>query len=194
MLVKEKTTKEKIVNWLKQYMYVLIVSAVMLVLAIVLSVVVATSGTTPNVVETGTAAQSFYNPVLNFTVGKDYCADALMYNATLNQWEAHKSVDLQVAEGSSVYACLAGTVSAVSENYLYGTTIEITHDNGLITKYSSLSADAKVGVGDTVTSGQLIGTATASAGESELGSHLRLEVFRNGVAVDPNQYLDLGSK
>ena len=183
MLVKEKTTKEKIVNWLKQYMYVLIVSAVMLALAIVLSVV-----------ETGSLTQSFYNPVLNFTVGKDYCGDALMYNATLNQWEAHKSVDLQVAEGSSVYACLSGTVSGVSENYLYGTTVEITHDNGLVTKYSSLSADAKVNVGDTVTSGQLIGTATTSAGESDLGTHLRLEVFRNGVAVDPNQYLDLSSK
>lgn len=194
MLEKSTLTKEKMLLWLKKYLPVLLVGAVLIAFAIIVSVV-AFSGREPEKVETSsTMATTFYTPVTNYTVAKDYVGDSLVYNATLKQWEAHKSIDLKVAEGSSVYSCLAGTVTSVTENYLHGTVIEITHDNGLVTRYSSLEDEPNVKVGDKVSSGQKIGTATTSAGASDLGTHLTLEVLSDGVAVDPNQYLSFSNK
>ncbi len=193
MISQNQLSKEKVTEWFKKYMYAIIGGIMLLVLATTTTVVLLTSSPQEKV-GTGSQKLSFYTPVLNFTVGQDYVEDSLVYNATLNQWEAHKSVDLKVAEGSNVYACLDGEVTSVEEDYLNGTSIEITHDNGLVTKYSSLGEEVNVKEGDQVKSGQKIGIADNNAGNSDLGTHLRLEVFVDGEAVDPNLYLELSGK
>lgn len=193
MLSQNKLTKDKVVEWVKRYAYVIVAAVLLVAFAIIVSVVLLTSGKEDKV-PTDSIPTSFYSPVLNFTVGKDYVGDALVYNATLKQWEAHKSVDLVVAEGTNVYACLDGTVASVTESYLAGTTIEIAHDNGLVTKYSSLSKDVNVKVGDSIKSGQKLGVASTCANSSDLGTHLRLQVLKDGKAVDPNLYLELSNK
>lgn len=193
MLSQNTSTKEKVVEWLKRYAYVIVAAVLLIAFAVIMSVVLLT-GNGEEKAPANTLPTSFYSPVLNFTVGKDYVGNALVYNATLKQWEAHKSVDLLVAEGTNVYACLDGTVASVTESYLGGTTIEISHNNGLVTKYSSLSKDVNVKVGDSVTTGQKLGTASTCANASDLGTHLRLQVLQDGKAVDPNLYLELGNK
>lgn len=193
MLSQNKFSKDKMVEWLKRYAYVIVAAVLLVAFAVIVSVVLLTGGKEEKVPTDGLAT-SFYSPVLNFTVGKDYVGDALVYNATLKQWEAHKSVDLLVAEGTNVYACLDGTVASVTESYLAGTTIEITHNNGLVTKYSSLGKDVNVKVGDAIKSGQKLGVASTCASSSDLGTHLRFQVLKDGKLVDPNLYLDLGNK
>lgn len=193
MLSQNNLTKDKMIQWLKRYAYVIVAAVLLVAFAVIVSVVLLTGGKEDKVPTDGVAT-SFYSPVLNFTVGKDYVGDALIYNATLKQWEAHKSVDLLVAEGTNVYACLDGTVASITESYLSGTTIEVSHNNGLITKYSSLSKDVSVKVGDSIKSGQKLGVASTCANSSDLGTHLRLQVLKDGKAVDPNLYLELGNK
>ena len=61
--------------------------------------------------------------------------------------------------------------------------------------YKSLNSDVAISVGDKVSGGQVIGTISETmAQELNSGAHLHFEMLKNGVKVNPNDYLDLGSK
>ena len=197
--MKEKNYKDTFLGFLKKYGYILVLSVLMLALSIVLIL----SATKSRVGDTdgvdtppaNTAPVSFYSPVLNFRVAKEFSSTELLYNATLKQWEANKSLALSTGEGAEVYAVLDGVVEDVYSNYLNGYVVVISHEGNLKTYYSSLDEDVKVKKGETVTRGQVIGKAgeTANA-ELDLGTHLTFAVMENNVKVDPADYLDLGDK
>ena len=131
----------------------------------------------------------------NATISKDYSGSELQYNDTLKQWEIHKAIDFKAGDDLDVFAVSNGTVSNVYTNYLEGTVIEITHNNGLTSVYKSLASDVNVKVGDKVSAGQTIGKAGETmAQELNTGAHLHFEMLSNGVKVDPNNYIDLGNK
>lgn len=133
-------------------------------------------------------------PIKDATIAKDYSATELQYNETLKQWEIHKAIDFIAGENLDVFAITSGTVSNVYNNYLEGTVIEITHNNGLVSVYKSLEV-ANVSVGDKVNAGQVIGkVGNSMAQELNAGAHLHFELFENGVKINPSNYLDLGSK
>ena len=58
----------------------------------------------------------------------------------------------------NVLSCYEGEVINVTTDEIFGTIIEIKHENNLISKYSSLT-NADVAVGDTVQAGEVIGTS-----------------------------------
>jgi len=120
-----------------------------------------------------------------------YSADKLSYNATMKDWRTHEGVDLAAADGESVKAACAGTVTAVYDDEFLGTTVVLTHAGGYSTQYSNLAAVPAVKVGDTVEAGEVIGsvggTAILEAGEEP---HLHFAVFSNGEAMDPSDYID----
>ena len=61
--------------------------------------------------------------------------------------------------------------------------------------YKSLNKDVKVSVGDKVAAGQAIGSiADTMAQELNSGAHLHFELLKNGSNINPNDYLDLGTK
>ena len=145
-------------------------------------------------VPTNIANLTFRMPMQNASVIKDFSDMELQNNETLNQWEAHLSVDL-VGETNDVFAVLDGTVSDVSYSYLEGHKVEIKHTNGFVTIYSSLDENILVSVGDTVSAGQKIAqTGESASGELDLGNHLCLTMKLNNKTVDPNDYLNLQSK
>lgn len=134
-------------------------------------------------------------PMKNATIQKDYSGSELQFNDTLKQWEIHKGIDFLAGEDSSVFAVANGTVSNVYTNYLEGTVIEITHDNGIVSVYKSLAKDVNVAIGDKVSAGQTIGVASNSmAQELNNGAHLHFEMMKNGKKINPNDYLSLGNK
>lgn len=136
----------------------------------------------------------FCLPMENAVVVKDYADDRLQENASLNRWEIHLAIDL-ASESDNVFAICDGVVSSVASNSLEGYIIEIEHADGFVSVYSSLSEDVKVNAGDTVKAGQLIGLASTTATNEMLdGSHLHLVMLKDGVEVDPNNYLDLQNK
>ena len=67
---------------------------------------------------------------------------------------------------------------------LRGNMIVIEHGDYEV-RYCGLGETFLVHEGDVVTAGQDIGSVTASPFESALGSHLHIEVTRNGEPVDP---------
>lgn len=98
----------------------------------------------------------------------------------------HWGVDLACATGNNVRAADGGTVVFAGWNGAQGYTIEINHKNGFLTRYAHLSK-MMVGVGALVYEGQQIGLV-GNTGYST-GSHLHFEVEKNGVRVNPLNYI-----
>ena len=188
-----------VVKFLKRYGYYLL--ALILVFGITFAIVLSNSAQkisrVPNndsVQETESKPIVFSLPVESPTVLKWYNDSELLYNETLKQWESHLAIDL-TSENTDVCAVLDGVVTNVENSYEYGTTITITHQNGFVSKYSSLSEDANVTISDRVSAGQVIGKMSLSATNETLsGSHLHFELFKDGQKVDPANYLTLENK
>jgi murein DD-endopeptidase MepM/ murein hydrolase activator NlpD len=95
----------------------------------------------------------------------------------------HTGIDFRANTGATVMAALDGVVSVVTENWLYGKYIIITHDNGYKTLYGHLNSYS-VKQGDRVARGKKIGEA-GNTGYST-GSHLHFTVYdRNNKTINP---------
>ena len=127
---------------------------------------------------------------MNGSVIADYSVEALAYSETMGDWRTHDGMDLAVSLGTKVIATAAGTVSKVFEDPFMGTTVEIDHGNGLTSQYANLAAVPDVAVGDTVSTGTLIGSAGATAAaENAAQPHLHFAMYRDGNPVNPHDYL-----
>ena len=143
--------------------------------------------------ETTTADATMLLPVSTVNTINTY---GFYENTTLNKFYVHTGIDFAGEAGDEVYAVLDGTVTGiVSDSYLTGTTITITHDDGLVTIYTFVDAADGLNVGDTVSRGEVIATIAAATGnEYKDGAHLHFEVYLNGKAVDPEVYLEISEK
>ena len=99
----------------------------------------------------------------------------------------HAGLDFPGPRGSPIYAAAKGKVSFVGPRQGYGNCIEITHGNGLMTRYGHLSKFS-ARVGDKVNAGDVI-AAMGNTGRST-GPHLHFEVRINGRAVNPRPFLE----
>ena len=185
-------TKKNTVEFLKKYGYIVALSVILIAVAVTLAIVANLPDNEEDVV---VPPITFYNPILNATVAKEFSNSTLLWNSTLRQWEAHKAVTFTVPTAADVHAVLDGTVQEVFSNFLEGTVVVIRHANNLTTRYSSLNANVDVEVGDEVRRGEVIGRASNSAnGELNLGTHLRFQVLENGTPVNPAEFLNLEVK
>lgn len=101
----------------------------------------------------------------------------------------HPGVDFAAPRGSAVFATAPGVVMVVKRTRLeagYGNYVEIDHGNGYTTRYAHMD-DINVRRGQRVYKGKVIGSSGNSGGS--VAPHLHYEVLRNGVAVDPVNYL-----
>ena len=100
-------------------------------------------------------------------------------------------IDIAAQTGTHVLSASAGTVLAVEDDPLMGTTVVIEHDGGYQTTYSNLAAPASVTAGETVSAGQIIGAVgDTAAAEAAQEPHLHFSVTKDGEAVDPNVFLE----
>jgi murein DD-endopeptidase MepM/ murein hydrolase activator NlpD len=98
----------------------------------------------------------------------------------------HKGLDFGGSEGSPVIATGAGMVTWAGPRYGYGNLVEVDHGDGLVTRYGH-SKSIHVKVGDVVTKGQQIADM-GTTGRST-GPHVHYEVLKNGVQIDPLQFV-----
>lgn len=89
-----------------------------------------------------------------------------------------------------VLAILEGEVTAVNEDEIFGTIVEVKHNNNLISKYASLSK-VEVSVGDTINAGEIIGTSGSNKIVSVTQNMLLFELIHNGTNVNPEAYYNL---
>jgi len=103
----------------------------------------------------------------------------------------HAGIDFAMPKGTLVRSAGAGTVSFAGQRSGYGTVVEVTHANGLLTRYAHLSS-ISVPVGQRVEAGTPIGKV-GSTGRST-GPHLHFEVHRKDKPLDPAQFIAAGRK
>ncbi|NHM30066.1 M23 family metallopeptidase [Neobacillus terrae] len=108
-----------------------------------------------------------------------------------NKYVPNSGIDVKSKDGKSfdVVAALSGTVTKVEEDTLLGNVIELEHDKGIVTQYQSVK-DMKVKVGDQVEQGQVLASAGQSLFNEKAGVHVHFEIRKDGVAVNPETYLD----
>lgn len=91
-------------------------------------------------------------------------------------------------EGSfDVLSVAEGKVEDIKQDEVFGSIVTIKHNNNLTTKYSSIK-DVKVNVGDTVNSGEIIGTSGINKVTSVSENMLYFEMIYNGGYVNPEDY------
>ncbi len=99
----------------------------------------------------------------------------------------HGGIDIAVREGTLVGAAASGIVTVASYDVgHYGVAVFIDHQNGYITHYGHLSK-ILVRHGQKIRQGQII-ARSGSTGRST-GPHLHFTIKRNGVNIDPLQFL-----
>ena len=124
----------------------------------------------------------------------EYAMDCLSYNETTRDWRVHNGIDLAAPAGSEVMAAAEGVVYTTYTDDMMGTTVVIRHDGGYTTQYASLAEDLKVGPGDQVAMGQVIGCVGETALiETNLGPHVHFSVLCNDESMDPADFLALGN-
>ena len=103
----------------------------------------------------------------------------------------HSGLDFAAPSGTAVFSAGSGVVTFVGTRAGYGKLVEVTHDDGLLTRYGHLSAFLSH-------EGQRVHTGTpiakvGSTGRST-GPHLHFEVRRGDNAIDPKAFLEAGER
>ena len=139
--------------------------------------------------EVNTAPEGWIWPVAGEIV-LEYAPDYLVWNMTMADWRTHEGVDLAAAMGTRVLAVSAGTVTAVGEDDLLGTFVEVDHGEGITSLYANLAATPAVTAGDAVKMGDVIGSVGDTAlGETGEEAHLHFSMTCDGESADPAEYL-----
>jgi len=99
----------------------------------------------------------------------------------------HPGVDIAAAVGVPVRSAASGTVIFAGMDEEYGNLVIVEHGMGLESRYAH-NDRLSVRVGDRVRRGQMI-AAAGSTGNST-APHLHFEIRKNGMPVDPIEYLD----
>ena len=103
----------------------------------------------------------------------------------------HSGMDFAAPSGTTVMSAAAGVVTYVGTKSGYGMVVEVTHDNGLVTRYAHLS-------GYLAREGQAVNTGTpiakvCSTGRST-GPHRHFEIRKSDEAINPKAFLDAGKR
>ena len=104
----------------------------------------------------------------------------------------HKGTDFTPGAGTAIYAIAAGTVSytEVSDSG-FGNNVIIDHDiNGVRIQslYGHMQMNSSpLHVGDVVNVGDFVGLVGETG--TAIGAHLHLEIHKNGVQIDPYEWL-----
>lgn len=105
----------------------------------------------------------------------------VLYN---NTYMPNTGIDYTYSESFDVLSIYDGTVIDVKEDELLGKTVEIRHNNEIISVYQSVD-NIEVAKGDIVVLGQKIATSGTNQLNGNKGNNLHLEIYKNGEVLDP---------
>ena len=102
-----------------------------------------------------------------------------------NTYMQNSGIDYINDKSFDIIAILDGTVSSIKDDELLGKTLEIKHDDKIISIYQGLG-EISVKEGDTVTVGQVIAKSGDATLKDVSGQHLHFELIYNGSFVNPD--------
>lgn len=101
-----------------------------------------------------------------------------------NTYMQSSGISYKSTENFDVLAVIKGKVTSVLEDELLGSIVQITHENGLISTYQSLS-DIRVKVNDQVEKGTVIAKSGKSNLFKDVENGLYFEIISNGKNINP---------
>ena len=132
-----------------------------------------------------------YSAPLEGEVMKGYSEDLPVFSVTLGDFRVHTGVDIAAEIGDAVVAAARGVVTRVYHDPFFGQTVEVTHEGGVVTRYSNLDKNVPVKEGDNVKSGDKVGqVGDTSLTELADEAHLHFEITVNGNGVDPIDFIE----
>jgi len=121
----------------------------------------------------------------------DFPAD-LPVDGTLSQMfdteKGHFGIDIAAPTNTSFISIADGVVAYAEWTINYGHVIHLQHSGGVTSVYKHGSSLLKQ-QGDYVLKGDVLGTV-ADTGVLSSGSHLHLEIWKNGIPQNPVMYLN----
>lgn len=134
--------------------------------------------------------QSIYFAMpLGSKFSRSFSNGELVKNKTTGDWRIHNGVDIIGYEGDPVNSICGGTVTEYKDDPLWGVVLTIDHGSGIIAKYYGLKKDTTLQPGDKVSINTKIGELGDIPIEQADGIHLHFEMYINGSAVNPADYL-----
>lgn len=111
-----------------------------------------------------------------------------MITNKFNAKTEHLAVDIVGKLNARISNVLDGTVIFAGWTMDTGNSIFIQHENNIISAYKH-NAELLKSVGDRVKAGDVI-AIMGNSGELTTGPHLHFELWHNGIALDPETYID----
>ena len=118
--------------------------------------------------------------------------DKLVFSETMKDYRVHSGIDIAANVGTEVAAFTDGVITAVTNDYFNGTTVAITHEQGVVSYYMNLDSTLpdNIAVGLEVLAGQVIGkVGNTSRIEAKDAPHLHFELHVDGAAINPETEL-----
>jgi len=99
----------------------------------------------------------------------------------------HYGIDIATQEGAFFRSVGTGTILHSAWTFETGYVVQIQHPDGTVSVYKHVSQIDKE-IGDFVVKGEVLGRV-GNKGVLSSGPHLHLEIWKNGVPMDPAEYL-----
>lgn len=99
----------------------------------------------------------------------------------------HYAIDVALAKNTPIKSVLSGTVIFADWTPSTGNVVILRHNNGFISVYKHAASLTK-SQGDVVRTGEVIALA-GSTGQESTGVHLHFELWKDGHAIDPEQFI-----
>jgi murein DD-endopeptidase MepM/ murein hydrolase activator NlpD len=106
---------------------------------------------------------------------------------TFNPLQKHYGVDIVAKQNEAVKSVLDGTIILSNWTLETGYVVAVQHSRNIVSMYKHNSAILKK-VGDYVRAGEPI-AIVGETGELVTGPHLHFELWSDGIAVDPKEYI-----
>ncbi len=127
---------------------------------------------------------------LNGQIIGEFSNGELVKSPTTGIWQTHNGIDIAGNQGDTVCAIDAGIVKNVENDALWGITVTIEHQNGILSRYCSLNNGLSVNTGDKVENGTVIGALGDTADiENAMPTHLHFELMQGEHYLNPVEYL-----
>ena len=108
-----------------------------------------------------------------------------------NRFYQSTGIDIASVEGEEfdVQASLSGTVTEVKEDPILGNVVIMSHENEVMTYYSSLG-EVSVKAGSKIKQGETIGTAGKNLFGKDNGTHVHFEIRKDSKEINPESYFN----
>ena len=120
---------------------------------------------------------------------KKFSVDELLWDETMQDWRTHNGIDIAAEAGAEVDTAGPGTVMEAYEDEMYGFTVKVKHNDGVVTVYKNLEKIV-VKKDDILDEGQMIGTV-GNKGAFEIAQkpHLHFEVIVEEKNINPLDFI-----